>query len=448
MSVRFLLLSLLCSVSLTVNAVDLMKMIGKDFQIFSEDRPRFIKPSNAHLFRWTSDKKTAARYPGHPSIKEKLTLLGEPVPEMIVHFKENNVSRIYISVYNRGDNQPVSAAQFRKRTQAVYDYLKTIYPDEKPVRLREKLSDGMYVHAAVWRGKKYSCTMKWSLSGKTKKTEKPEYLQIEFEPFDPADDPAKRSLVRADRTEIAARKNLLENIKRESDGNVYIANIPMVDQGQKGYCVAAVLERVLQYYNVPVNQHTIAQLCGTTASGGTSAENMVRTLESVSGKFGIKLRDEYNLFPRNDAIKNLKKIVSSYNRLAKKEKKAEAKMIIRNRMIYLDETIYGMNPEIYAKIRNSDPDFRKFSRTITKNVQAGIPLIWCVMLGIMPEEKLALQSKGGHMRLIIGYNEKNQEILYTDTWGIGHELKSMPIQYAWAITHRLLYLIPRERKTF
>ena len=83
-----------------------------------------------------------------------------------------------------------------------------------------------------------------------------------------------------------------------------------------------------------------------------------------------------------------------------------------------------------------------------KNIQEGIPVIWCVMLGIMPEEKLSLQSKGGHMRLIIGFNEKNKEILYTDTWGIGHELKSMPIQYAWTITNRLLYLLPRERKMY
>ena len=445
---KIVFLSLLCLFSIHTAAEDLMKIIGKDFQIFSENRPLFIKPSNARFFRWTSDEKTSARYPVHPKLPDKLTLLGNPVLEVIVDFKDNSVSRIYISVYNRGDNQPITVAQFQKKTQELYNYIKTVYPGEKPVRLREKLSDGMYVHGVVWRGKKYSCIMKWSLSGKTKRKEKPEYLQVEFEPFNPANDPAKRSLVKADRTEITSRKNLPENIRREPNGNVYIANIPMVDQGQKGYCVAAVLERVLRYYNIPVNQHTIAQLCGTTASGGTSVENMVKTLENVSGKFGVKLRNEYNLFSRNEAIKNLKKIVSSYNRLAKKEKKPEMKMVVRNRTVYLDETIYSMDPELYSKVRNGDSEFRKFQKIIMKNIQEGIPVIWCVMLGIMPEEKLSLQSKGGHMRLIIGFNEKNKEILYTDTWGIGHELKSMPIQYAWTITNRLLYLLPRERKMY
>ena len=81
-------------------------------------------------------------------------------------------------------------------------------------------------------------------------------------------------------------------------------------------------------------------------------------------------------------------------------------------------------------------------------MNSGIPVIWCVLLGIMPEDKLSSQSKGGHMRLIIGYNEKNQEILYTDSWGMGHELKSMPIQHAWAITTRVFYMIPRARKMY
>lgn len=430
-----------------VSAEDLMKLIGKDFQIFSEKRPLFIKPSNAKFFRWTSDDKTSARYPAY-QFSEKLTLFGKPVSEVIVHFEKNNVSKIYISVYNRGDNQPISATLFQQEMKELYKNLKTLYPNEKPISKREKLSDGMYVQAMIWRGKKYSCIMKWSLSGKTKKSQKPEYLQVEFEPFNPADDPAKRSLVKADRKEITSRKNLPENVKRESNGNVYIDNIPMVDQGQKGYCVAAVLERVLQYYNIPVNQHTIAQLCGTTAQGGTSTDMMVKTLENVSGKFGIKIRDEYNLFSRSEAINKLKKMVSDYNRLAKKQKKQTVKMVIRNRTVYLDETINSMNPELYAAVRNKDSDFRKFQKLINQNVQAGIPVIWCVMLGIMPEDKLSPQSKGGHMRLIIGYNEQNQEILYSDTWGIGHELKSMPIQHAWPITTRVLYLIPRERKTY
>ena len=62
-------------------------------------------------------------------------------------------------------------------------------------------------------------------------------------------------------------------------------------------------------------------------------------------------------------------------------------------------------------------------------------------LGLYPEPEIP-QASGGHMRLIIGYNEKTKEILYTDTWGAGHELKRMPADWAFAITHSAFYLRP------
>ena len=42
-----------------------------------------------------------------------------------------------------------------------------------------------------------------------------------------------------------------------------------------------------------------------------------------------------------------------------------------------------------------------------------------------------------------GLNDKKKEILYTDTWGEGHELKRMPEDWAFAITHDAFFLKPR-----
>jgi hypothetical protein len=46
------------------------------------------------------------------------------------------------------------------------------------------------------------------------------------------------------------------------------------------------------------------------------------------------------------------------------------------------------------------------------------------------------------MRLIIGYNTKTQEVLYTDSWGAGHELKRMAAADAWTITTGLTSVEP------
>jgi hypothetical protein len=50
---------------------------------------------------------------------------------------------------------------------------------------------------------------------------------------------------------------------------------------------------------------------------------------------------------------------------------------------------------------------------------------------------------GGHMRLIVGYDAAKQVIFYTDSWGPGHELKSMPIDQAWAVTLAMFVLEPQ-----
>ena len=71
-----------------------------------------------------------------------------------------------------------------------------------------------------------------------------------------------------------------------------------------------------------------------------------------------------------------------------------------------------------------------------------MPVFWGVTLGLFPERGIP-QARGGHMRLIIGYNAKTREILYTDSWGAGHERKRMPEDQAFAITHDAFYLKPR-----
>jgi hypothetical protein len=46
------------------------------------------------------------------------------------------------------------------------------------------------------------------------------------------------------------------------------------------------------------------------------------------------------------------------------------------------------------------------------------------------------------MRFIIGYNSTTREIVYSDSWGRGHEEKRMPLNDAWTITTGLSSLQP------
>ena len=86
--------------------------------------------------------------------------------------------------------------------------------------------------------------------------------------------------------------------------------------------------------------------------------------------------------------------------------------------------------------------YAKFLKGIRERTKRGVPLFWNVQLGLCPEAG-ASEVSGGHTRLIIGYNEEKNEIIYTDTWGSGHEHKYMPDDWAWTITQNVFYLNPR-----
>ena len=68
----------------------------------------------------------------------------------------------------------------------------------------------------------------------------------------------------------ANRADLTANVKREPGGLVWVDGIPMVDQGDKGYCAVATLERLIRYYGGTTSQHELAQLFNSDARGGTS----------------------------------------------------------------------------------------------------------------------------------------------------------------------------------
>jgi len=70
--------------------------------------------------------------------------------------------------------------------------------------------------------------------------------------------------------------------------------------------------------------------------------------------------------------------------------------------------------------------------------------MWSVHLGLFKEGDLP-QSGGGHMRLIIGYNDTTNEVLFSDSWGAGHELKRINADEAWSMTSGLYGMEPKAK---
>ena len=457
MKSRFLILLLTMIAGINSFSADFARLetFVDDEKLWDKASENFLDGSNEMYFKWLSDKKEGARYPGYGN-SPPMTFLGMKSWETIIRFEGGKVSQIEISLYNRGDSGEISDEKGKKAEDIflgmVEDDLKRIetWSGDKGVSSKkERLAMGMFIERKVWvKNNNLAVEMKWSASEKikTQDVEDPamrdkkikfraEYIKIIISKFDPKDD-ARKMTSTPKKADVASATD----IKKDDKGFVYIENIPMVDQGQKGYCAVATAERILKYYGTDADQNVLAQLASSSSSRGTSPDEMIDMLKKVQSKFGVMIRTHVDF-----KLQDFMKMVNDYNKLAKKAGKKE---IGYGRVIDIG-AIYdamGSEPEILkeAKCEKNKSNYKGFQTDIIKHVDLGIPLIWGVNLGIVKEPEIP-QANGGHMRIIFGYNKEKNEILYTDSWGAGHERKVMPMDNAWTITTGLYSFDPRKK---
>jgi hypothetical protein len=201
--------------------------------------------------------------------------------------------------------------------------------------------------------------------------------------------------------------------------------------------VVAAAERVLRYYAIEVDQHELAQLSASSAAEGTDPRKMVEGLKRVGTRLGLRIKVLED-FDFDDFLK----LVDRYNASAKR---AKLPQLTYGHMVDVGALYDAMDASLLREVRlKQQGDFGRFKSDVTGNVERGFPMLWSVHLGKVPETPALPQGGGGHMRLIIGYNQATGEVLYSDTWGRGHELKRMKWEDAWTITGGLYLVEPRN----
>jgi hypothetical protein len=284
----------------------------------------------------------------------------------------------------------------------------------------------------LWQTERARFLLEYSFTRKMRDTPfRAEFVRVEITP------PAKEMrFVPMTTGAVRPRFSGPANVKRDSaSGDVLIGNVPMIDQGQRGYCVSASAERVLRYYGTQVDTNELAQISNSDAERGTDLYSMLAALKKVGARLRVKVRtiDEFN-------IRELLTMVKDYNRAAKKVGAPE--LLMSGQVIDLQALYAQMKPELLKEVRLKEKaQFARFQRAVQAQIDGGIPLLWTVMLGLVKEPAIP-QAEGGHMRLIIGYNLKTHEVLYSDSWGAGHELKRMPFEDAFTISSGVISVEP------
>ena len=221
-------------------------------------------------------------------------------------------------------------------------------------------------------------------------------------------------------------------------GDVRITGIPMVLQNGRSFCAPATMVRVLRYYGIVADQQALAEQAGCTEESGTDVENMLAVIAKICDGLNMKVDAILGFDYDRHAAK-----ISKYNRIAKARNKPTLKLGKR----HIDLSAAFADADIGILRETATPrELRKFAGTVRKHVGEETPLIWGMVLGIAPERNMAPYTRGGHLRLIIGYNDKTDEIVYSDPWGPKHAVKHMPMADAYAITMSLHALKPTQAR--
>lgn len=351
--------------------------------------PEGVNVRKNPYYKWMSDRRERAVFMRQPfsNLKVDLSLFdGElPLDEVTVDFVDGRLSGIRMSLFNRGDSDDIGAEEFDRRLKLCGRKMGELL-GVRPTMRKANYTQGLVTEAWMWVSPHGMALLDYNpeaVEGDSR-----EFLRLWLAPRD-----AQGIMAAAfqNRPSSARRRELPGNVTRNDEGDVFIQGIPMVDQGPKGYCVVASVQRLFEYYGIPADQHQLAQMAGSDAAKGTSSLAISEAMGKIDYRF--KTRFTIHAMSHNGSLFN-----------------------VNQRRMTVGKPF----------------DQSDFLRAIERSIDDGIPVLWSLTLGRYPEiPAISPQTSGGHMRMIIGYNEEKKQVLFSDSWGAGHELKRMDQSHAY-----------------
>lgn len=203
------------------------------------------------------------------------------------------------------------------------------------------------------------------------------------------------------------RKLTTENITTRPNGDVLISNIPMVNQGPKGYCVPATFERYLRYMQIPADMYLLAMAGQTQIGGGTTLNGII---DAVDGYISSQSRTMKEL---NEPIK------------------------VRTIQKYIDKGL----PIIWTMFSSREYNQHANQRTVERQSVTDWEAWRKSTKSIARSTELRQDILSAHACLIIGYNKTTGEIAVSDSWGPSYNERWIAAEQAQQVSQGSIYLI-------
>jgi hypothetical protein len=416
----------------------------KEPSLWNEDSPVV-----AGRVGWPQESRTSTQssYRLYPTQEKPVTILGARAYSCVLYATKDNPTEVSIVFVNEGDygwtQKYLAGAKELHAKAAPMDPTNDAPTDaEKDVDSLRKTDPDDYsridhdVHEAFEKALKHDAdtitdaltklfgepqhmgfgggsetrerVLRWDWQGHAflLSTPKDVYVTLRIVPVAFADNYGKGDVI--DRDEL--KSELAQRVKKFDNGDVVVTDIPIVDQGPKGYCVPATWERYLRYMGIPADMYVLAMAAGSSQDG-TYVGAMVGNVDSLVTLYHRRIDDVPGDFDMKTIEQNIDRglpLMWSCDIHIPLEKRLSERMA--ERAAVTDWDAWG------AKLKDVD------AREVLKEIHDS-------------------PSAGGHQRMIIGYNEKTGEIAISDSWSKFFALRWMTLAEANAINQGQLYVI-------
>jgi len=296
-------------------------------------------------------------------------------------YSETNVREFALDIYNhagRADNAiKKGSANLRRRLKQAFDRRFEGSRDALTETLTAVFGKPEHEHMKQSRRRR-ALRWDWRDVALVLDAEKDEFLILRVLPRKLADGGGRGKRV----NDGKLKQQLPKRVLQAESGDRLIQDIPLVDQGDKGYCAVASGERLLRYMGIPVDSHQLVDLARTDKRGGTTEDGMDHAMRVIA----TKNRRSYRRIGSEPTIKTVSK--------------------------YIDRGL----PMLWSvKVIEA---FEAGVRTRNEGRDAPGGRRWRLLLEDANRTTRALEKQRGslHMRLVVGYNPETKEIAYSDTW--------------------------------
>ena len=230
-----------------------------------------------------------------------------------------------------------------------------------------------------------------------------EYVALRIIPVEAADSAGKSRV-----SDAVMKERLAARVERRANGDVILRDMPMVDQGPKGYCVPATWERVMRYMGIPADMYVLAMAGKTDPGGGTSGNDIAWAVRDAVAGAGRRMESP----------------------TVKLNPEGVAK--------FIDEGLPVMWGMFSTEEFNAAADERMRRRKDMDD-----PAGWSASLEEARDaaKKWRKDPEDAHICMIIGYNEKTGELAVSDSWGPQFAERWVTAEEAKAVSQNRFFVI-------